>query len=49
MMVFAGELQLLGYDPRRSKNQPKFFKSFKLVGEVKIVQYAKDSLLAVFF
>ena len=49
MLVLAGELQLLGYEPRRSKNPPKFYKSFKLVEEVKMVQYAKDALLAVFF
>jgi len=47
--VLPGELNIYSYEGRRSKNAPKLEKMLKLVGEVKIMQIAMDSLLTLFF
>lgn len=47
--VLAGELNIYSYEGRRSKAAPKLEKMLKVVGEVKMMQIAKDSLLVVFF
>ena len=49
MAVVAGEIQIYGYEAKKSKVQPKLNASFRAVGEVKHMQLAKDSFLTVFF
>ncbi len=49
MAVVAGEIQIYGYEGKKSKIQPKLKSSFRAVGEVKNMQLAKDSFLTVFF
>ena len=49
MAVVAGEIQIYGYEGKKSKVQPKLNASFRAVGEVKYMQLAKDSFLTVFF
>jgi len=41
-------MQIYAYEGKKSKNSPVFQKSIKLADEVKMLQMAKDSLLAVF-
>lgn len=49
MAVVTGEIQIYGYEGKKSKVQPKLNASFRAVGEVKYMQLAKDSFLTVFF
>lgn len=36
------------YEGKRSKNPPVFQKALRMIGEIKMIQLAKDSLLTVF-
>lgn len=40
---------MFSYEGRRSRNAPVLFKTFKVMDEVKFIQFARDMLLAVFF
>jgi hypothetical protein len=49
IVVLAGEIIVYSYEGRRSKAPPKMEKAFRVVGEVRMMQLAKDSFLTVFF
>ena len=49
MAVLTGQILLFGYESRKSKNPPQLLKEFKLLDSVKMILFAKDCLLAVFF
>lgn len=49
IVVLAGEIQIYSYEGKKSKKPPKLEKTFRVLGEVKMMQLAKDSLLTVFF
>lgn len=46
--VTRGELSIFTYEGRKSKALPQLHKALKIIEEVKILQFAKDSLLTVF-
>ncbi len=49
MVIAGGEISMFSYEGRRSRNAPVLFKTFKVMDEVKFIQFARDMLLAVFF
>ena len=47
--VAGGEIQVFGFETRKSKKPAWLQKAFKLTEDIRFIQFARDLLLAVFF